>query len=209
MCAARSSSFAQDRRPSLVDRLGRRLSTSRMRRLIGSTDGKRTADIGCGYDAALALVLFPAARSVLLVDLALDPALSAHFDRLEGSLPEVLDSVADESIDALICNNVIEHLEQPDITLAHLYRMTAGGGICVVNVPSWRGKFFLELAAFRLGVAPRSEMDDHKAYYDPRDLWPMLVRAGFRPSDIKVRKHKLGLNTIAACRKPLVSQLSQ
>ena len=45
-------------------------------------------------------------------------------------------------------------------------------------------------------------MNDHKTYYDPRDLWPMLVQAGFRPQDIKVHRHKFGLNTFAACRVP-------
>ena len=44
-------------------------------------------------------------------------------------------------------------------------------------------------------------MDDHRTYYDPRDLWPLLVRAGFRPSELSVRRHKGGLNTIAAARK--------
>jgi hypothetical protein len=44
-------------------------------------------------------------------------------------------------------------------------------------------------------------MDDHKAYYDPRDLWPLLVRAGFRPSDIRCFRHKFGLNTFAECRR--------
>ena len=43
---------------------------------------------------------------------------------------------------------------------------------------------------------------DHKAYYDPRDLWPMLVRAGFKPSLIRCHRHKLGLNTSAVCRVP-------
>ena len=43
-------------------------------------------------------------------------------------------------------------------------------------------------------------MDDHKRYYDPRDLWPMLVRAGFRPSHIRCHRHKFGLNTFATCR---------
>ena len=43
-------------------------------------------------------------------------------------------------------------------------------------------------------------MDDHKAYYDPRDLWPMLVEAGFKPSKITCFRHKFGLNTFAVCR---------
>jgi SAM-dependent methyltransferase len=199
----RSASFAQDRAPSPVDRLGRWLSTVRMRRLLGQTQGKRAADIGCGHDAALALALFADAASVLLVDIKVDPALaSERFRLLEGYLPDVLRPLPDGSVDVMVCNNVLEHLDDPDATATEMHRLLAPGGVCVVNVPSWRGKFFLELAAFRLKVAPKAEMDDHKAYYDPRDLWPLLVRAGFLPSEIKARRHKGGLNTIARCRKP-------
>ncbi len=200
----RQASFAQDKAPSPVDRLGRWLSTVRMRRLLGDVDGKRGADIGCGYDAALARSLFAGAASTLLVDISVDPALAGPGRTcIEGYLPDVLHQVADATIDAVICNNVIEHLAEPELTLAQLYRITAPGGVCVINVPSWRGKVFLELAAFRLGLAPKCEMDDHKIYYDPKDLWPLLVRAGFLPSDLRVRKHKGGLNTIARARKPL------
>ena len=60
-----------------------------------------------------------------------------------------------------------------------IQRILAQPGVAILNVPSWLGKPMLELAAFRLGVSPAEEMDDHKAYYDPKDLWPMLVRAGF------------------------------
>jgi SAM-dependent methyltransferase len=198
----RSAPFGQDQAPSPVDRLGRWLSTVRMRRLLGEVRGRRAADIGCGYDAALARSLFADAASVLLVDIKVDPALAS--DRhtiLDGYLPDILAPLPDGSIDVMVCNNVLEHLADPDATAAQMYRLLAPGGVCVVNVPSWRGKVFLELAAFRLKVAPKEEMDDHKAYYDPRDLWPLLVRAGFLPSDIKARRHKGGLNTIARCRK--------
>jgi hypothetical protein len=43
-------------------------------------------------------------------------------------------------------------------------------------------------------------MDDHKWYFDPRELWLLLVRAGFKPSEIRCGRHKFGLNTFAACR---------
>jgi hypothetical protein len=39
-------------------------------------------------------------------------------------------------------------------------------------------------------------------YYDPKDLWPLLVRSGFPPSHIHCHRHKMGLNTFAECRKP-------
>ena len=199
----RTTSFAQERRPTAVDRLGRWLSTVRMRRYLGEVSGRRAADIGCGYDAALGVELFRTADSVLLVDVAVDTALDGDNRTLKcGHLPAVLDDVASDSVDAIICNNVLEHLDDPDGTAAQLHRILTPGGVCVINVPSWRGKRFLELAAFKLGVAPKDEMDDHRTYYDPRDLWPLLVRAGFRPSGMKVTRHKFGLNTIARCRKP-------
>ncbi len=209
MSTPRTTSFAQEHTPSRVDRLGRWLSTVRMRRLLGSVAGKRTADIGCGHDAALARSLFEDAGSTLLVDVALDARLADRgFTCREGYLPDILVGVADASLDAIICNNVIEHLDAPEDTLSHLFRLTAPGGVCVINVPSWRGKRFLELAAFRLGMAPPEEMNDHKTYYDPKDLWPLLVRAGFRPSDLTVRRHKGGLNTIASCRRGPLSDVT-
>ena len=201
--SARSTSYGEIRRHTPVDRLGRWLSTSKMRRWLGDTTGVRAADIGCGFDGALALDLFPSARSLLLVDVSIDPGLQhPGVTRLEGHLPAVLQQVPDESLDAVICNNVLEHLSDRTGLLRELHRVTAPGGCCLINVPSWRGKFFLEFAAFRLGVSPREEMEDHKIYYDPRDLWPHLVAAGFLPSQIKTRRHKFGLNTIASCRKP-------
>jgi SAM-dependent methyltransferase len=199
----RTESFGQSSAPSAADRLGRWLSTARIRRAIGPRAKGRTADIGCGYDARLGRDLFAAASFRLFVDLSVDPAFAdERTSVVEGRLPEVLGTVADGSIDAVVCNNVIEHLWEPDATLAELRRITANGGVCVVNVPSWLGKSALELAAFRLGMSPADEMNDHKHYFDPRDLWPRLVRAGFKPSSITVRRHKLRLNTIAVCRVP-------
>jgi SAM-dependent methyltransferase len=196
----RTRSFGQEAAPSLVDRAGRYLSTRRLARLLGTTQGKKCADIGCGYDAALARALFTDAGQMLLVDVAVDPRMATERTTiLEGRLPEILLSEPDASIDSIICNNVIEHLSDPLATLRDFYRLLTPGGVCVVNVPSWSGKTALEFAAFRLRVAPASEMNDHKRYYDPRDLWPLLVQAGFTPQKIMVRRHKFRLNTVARC----------
>jgi hypothetical protein len=54
---------------------------------------------------------------------------------------------------------------------------------------------FLEFAAFKLEIAPREEMDDHKNYYDKKSLWTLVRNSGFLPSQIKVKYTKLGMNT--------------
>lgn len=200
---ARRRAFGQDRELSAVDRFGIWLSARRIRRDSGSLVGKRVADIGCGYRALLARSLADEVDQLLVLDVALDPGLATHprVTAIEGQLPGALDDIADQSQDIVICNSVLEHLWDPDTCLHAFYRILAPSGILLLNVPSWRGKFFLELSAFRLGTSPAEEMDDHKMYYDPRDLWPRLVRVGFRPRGVRCVRHKFGLNTFASCRK--------
>jgi SAM-dependent methyltransferase len=193
----------QDRAPTLVDRFGVWLGARAARR-SAEFAGARFADFGCGYNAGLARTQLEVAASALLVDVALAADLKEHpkVTAIEGSLPEVLPDLPARSLDVILCLSVLEHLWDPQAALGHFRRLLSPGGVAVLNVPSWLGKPFLELASFRLHVAPAEEMDDHKCYYDPRDLWPMLVRAGFRPSGIRCHRHKFGLNTAAVCRAP-------
>ena len=199
----RHSAYGQRRPPTVVDRFGVWLG-SRAARRAASFDGARLADFGCGYKATFTRTQLPVVDHALLVDLALSEDLKGHpkVTAIEGSLPEILPTLRSDSLDIVVCLSVLEHLWEPQTAIEHFRRLLAPSGVAILNVPSWLGKRFLELAAFRLGVAPIQEMDDHKAYYDPRDLWPMLVRAGFKPSLINCRRHKFGLNTSAVCRVP-------
>ncbi len=200
----RDASFGQDGDLTLVDRFGVWLSGRQIRRHVRSFDGLTVADVGCGYEAMFARRVLPSVERAVLLDVSLDPELKAapKVEAIEGALPGTLAGVDDASVDVALCTSVLEHLWEPQQTLAEMRRILRPGGVCLVNVPSWRGKWFLELSAFRLGLSPADEMNDHKSYYEPRDLWPMLVQAGFRPQDIKVHRHKFGLNTFAACRVP-------
>lgn len=203
----RRSSFGQDAGLTPVDRAGIWLSDRRIRRIAGGFDGKRVADIGCGYHATFAARIQPVASTVTVLDVALDPKLGdlPNVRCVVGSLPDALGDLESESVDLLVCNSVLEHLWDPLRNLREFWRILVPGGVCFVNVPSWMGKRFLEFSAFRLGLSPAAEMNDHKTYYDPRDLWPLLVRAGFFPRDISCHRHKFGLNTYAVCRKPPAS----
>lgn len=197
----RSGSFGQHAGPSPVDRLGVWLNERAVGRRV-SFDGARLLDLGCGFQAGATRPQLGRVASATLVDLAIAPDLHGHpgVRVIEGALPDALDGLPDASFDVVLMLNILEHLWEPEVTLRHVRRLLAPGGALLVNVPSWRGKIALEFAAFRLGVSPAEEMDDHKAYYDPRDLWPLLVRSGFRPQAIRCRRHKLGLNTFAVAR---------
>jgi SAM-dependent methyltransferase len=199
----RVTSYGQHRPPSPVDRLGVWLGTLEVRR-NASFAGVRFADLGCGYNASFARTQLDEVASATLVDFALADDLVSHpkVRAITGSLPGALGDLEPASLDVVLCLSVIEHLWEPQKALNEIHRILAPGGVAVLNVPSWLGKPFLEFASFRLGFSPAEEMNDHKCYYDPRDFWPMLVRAGFRPVDIQCRRHKFGLNTSAICRIP-------
>jgi SAM-dependent methyltransferase len=198
----RLSAFGQGGGPSVVDRFGVWLSARALRREVGSFSGKRLGDFGCGFHATFARSVLDDVASAVLVDVALADDLKSdrRVEAIEGQLPEALAGIPDRSLDVTMCISVLEHLWDPLEMLRELRRLTAQGGVCLINVPTWRGKRFLELSAYRLGLSPREEMDDHKRYYDPRDLWPLLVSAGFVPHSIRCYRHKFGLNTFAACR---------
>jgi 2-polyprenyl-3-methyl-5-hydroxy-6-metoxy-1,4-benzoquinol methylase len=197
----RETSYGQTRAASPVDRFGVWLSSRAVHR-HADFDGARIADLGCGYQAKFARSVLDRCAGALLVDVALAPELARHpkVTAVEGTLPGALADQPDGSRDVVLCLSVLEHLSEPQRMLDAIHRLLAPGGVALINVPNWRGKVALETAAFRLGVSPAEEMDDHKRYYDPRDLWPMLVQAGFRPQRLRVYRHKLTLNTFAVCR---------
>jgi 2-polyprenyl-3-methyl-5-hydroxy-6-metoxy-1,4-benzoquinol methylase len=200
--APRQEAFLQNAQGTPVDRFGVWLSGRSIRRHVPSFAGKRIGDFGCGYQAAFTRTVLGQVDHAVLVDVALAEDLKSHqrVHAIEGQLPESLAALPSASLDVVMIVSVLEHVTQPQRLLSEAHRLLAPGGVALINVPSWRGKKYLEFSAFRLRLSPAAEMDDHKMYYDVKDLWPLLVAAGFRPSRIKCFSHKFGLNTFAVCR---------
>ena len=199
---SREAAFGQEGRITGVDRAGVWLSGHQIRRTVGSLDDKDVGDVGCGFQATYMRTVLDEVRSATLVDISLTDDLKSrpNVTAIEGKLPGVLEDLPDRSLDVILCMSVLEHLWEPGQALTHFRRLVRPGGVLAINVPSWRGKRALEFSAFRLGLSPASEMDDHKRYYDPRDLWPLLVTARFMPHGIRCFRHKFGLNTFAVCK---------
>jgi 2-polyprenyl-3-methyl-5-hydroxy-6-metoxy-1,4-benzoquinol methylase len=202
LTATREHAYGQHAKLTVIDRFGIWLSARRVHREAGNVAGKSIADFGCGYQARIARTLAPTAASLTLVDVAVaeEAKCLPKTWTIEGELPDALSKLPDATFDLVLCLSVLEHLWQPEVMLTECRRVLAPGGLLLVNVPSWRGKRFLEFSAFRLRLSPVAEMDDHKRYYDPRDLWTLLRAAGFLPREMRCVRHKFGLNTFASCR---------
>ena len=176
----RARAFGQDGRLSVVDRFGIWLSGRAIRRHVKSFAGLRVGDFGCGYEARFTRTVLGEVREAVLVDVALGAG-----SRGRPRVPSDRGPPAGRARRARrrVARRRALHLDARAPVGARSGaaelppRAPARRGV-PVNVPSWRGKRFLELSAFRLHLSPAAEMDDHKRYYDPRDLWPMLVAGG-------------------------------
>ena len=178
--STRTKSFGQDYALSPVDQFGTWLSARSLRRHVGDWKGKRVADIGCGHDARITTPLLDDIAHLTVADVALSEGLKAHpnVTAIEGGLPAVLASIADHSVDIMLCMSVLEHLWDDRATLGELRRITAAGRDRARQRPHLAGQAGSGALRLPPGSFARAEIDDHKRYYDPRDLWPLLVRSG-------------------------------
>jgi SAM-dependent methyltransferase len=192
---------------TVLDRLGNWLSLRAIRRHLVGIPHPYIVDLGSGYRARLLRALKTPGITAHAIDLRLDPDLKAipGFVATEASIPEALVSMPSNFVDVVLLISVLEHLHQPGRVREECHRVLKPNGRMLINVPTWRGRWFLELAAFRLGLSPAQEMDDHKLYYNIPTLWPMLVSAGFKPSRIKVKPIKFGLTLFGVAQKNAAS----
>ena len=188
---------------TFLDRAGVWLSKRAVSWHLPKRSDLEVLELGCGFQATQLLALEPCLRHGVGVDFRLAPELRTlqKFSFHEGTIEETLPKLAPMSFDAILLISVLEHLSDPLLVIQSARELLKPSGLLLINVPTWLGKGFLELSAFRLGLSPKVEMDDHKMYYDKRDLWPLLVRAGFKPSLIKLRYHKLRLILFAVARR--------
>jgi SAM-dependent methyltransferase len=202
MSSRPEESYGQHRL-TIVDRFGVWLSQRAILRHLPRQTDLEVLELGCGYEATQLLSLRPFLKRAVGVDFQIAPELREleGFTFHECSIEEALPALESERMDVVMLLSVLEHLAQTESVLEFAWKILKPSGVLLINVPTWRGKSFLELSAFRLGLSPKVEMDDHKMYYDKRDLWPLLVRAGFKPSQISMRYHKFGLNLFAVATK--------
>jgi len=196
----RKKSFGEKNKLTLVDKIGVFLSLRKITSFARRKRPLEIIDIGCGYNAVLLQHLKRYSNNLTGIDIKVNPEIS-RIKIYERNIERDLSFLEDSAADLIILNSVLEHLDYPQEILKETYRILKEEGTLILNVPNWLGKYFLEFSAFRLGFSPKEEMNDHKMYYGKKDLWPMLVRSGFKPENIKMKYHKLFLNTLCYAKK--------
>lgn len=186
-----------------LERLGVWLSHRAIAGVVRRYQQPSLLDLGSGYACRLIGNFRPQLGSATAVDIQLDPRLAdpPRLTLVESTIEEAWPRLPERAFDIVTIINVLEHVWEPQEVLDAAAARLRPGGTLVVNVPTWLGKVAHETQAFRLGLSSAVEIDDHKRYFDKRDLWPLLVRAGFKPSAIDLSYHKLRLNLFATARR--------
>jgi SAM-dependent methyltransferase len=188
---------------TFMDRLRIRLVGHSIFRGVPNRSGLRVLDLGCGFHANYLRALGPRLSEGVGVDFRVSEACRADpkLRFLLTSIETALRDLPEDEFDVVLFISVLEHLWDPQEALRGCHRVLKKDGALLINVPTWSAKPVLETSAFRLGTSPACEMDDHKMYYSKRDLWPLLVRAGFKPSAIRLRYQFLGMTLFSMARK--------
>jgi len=149
---------------TLADRAGVWLSQLAIRRCLHNRKNLEVLELGCGYYASNLIALKPKLKRGIGVDFRIAPELQTleGFTFHQATIEEVLPKLESNTLDVVMLISVLEHLVDPRFVVQSAWRLLRPSGLLLINVPTWFGKRFLELSAFRLGFSPKLEIDDHK-----------------------------------------------
>jgi SAM-dependent methyltransferase/GT2 family glycosyltransferase len=138
--------------------------------------GDRVLEAGSGIGNLTSLLLDRERIVALDIEAAYVRRLDQRYGHLEnfsaihGDLedPDVSVKLESEELDTVICVNVLEHLDRPDMAVEGFHRVLKPGGRALILVPAGRALY--------------SAMDraiEHRRRYEPEELRELLEQAGF------------------------------
>jgi ubiquinone/menaquinone biosynthesis C-methylase UbiE len=139
----------------------------RFRVIRGMVDGTtRILDIGCGSSRILQSLPQAVGLDMQIRKLRWLRAPGRHL--VQGSLSQL--PFEDESFDAVICSEVIEHIPREEIDLTDMVRVLAPGGMLVLGTPDYGKWTWRTLEDIYKKVFPQGYATEHINPYTRQEL---------------------------------------
>lgn len=172
---------AQQIQPPSEDHL--ELAQRAMRILRKRTSGRLSSvDVGCGggrLTEAFTQAGF-AASGIEPSDSTVRAAQAAGRNVIVADVADL----SDQSYDSVTAMHVLEHVTSPSEFMAHLFRITKPGGLCVIEVPNYASRASRTQGADWYALHPST----HLSHFTPGSLAACMTKAGFSVTSL----HRLG-----------------
>lgn len=136
--------------------------------------GKTILDVGYSQ---LPNPYFDLSSHVVGIDLDPPPEDCSYQETIEGDATEITSLLPGRQFDAIVCGELIEHLEEPYRFLRALRPALAPGGTLVISTPNPLA--FPVILAEITRSHSRFYTEDHTFYYLPRWTERLLNRSGY------------------------------
>lgn len=180
----------------LLEPFLRRMRIQRVRKYI--PDGSILCDIGCGPDAKFLHEIAPYIKKGIGIDKKLDGSSSDNIELIKTKLEKEL-PLPSNYVDCITLLAVMEHLDFPDQMLAECCRILKNGGVLILTTPTPLSRPILEFLSYKLNIVSRTEIFDHKNYFNNEQLVKMLKEHIFRI--VVAKTFQFGLNNFVVAMK--------
>jgi len=123
-----------------VQRYFQRRKTATIKKLLKASDGDIILDIGCGSGVQLMALNVDSPKFLIGTDISLDALRYAKNKNMTGSEFIRCDAqhlpFKSHSIDKIICAEVIEHLNEPELMINEAQRILKNNGSIVITTPN-------------------------------------------------------------------------
>ena len=170
------------------------LAKLRSRQVLKYVENKFILDYGCGKNAWTSQYLQKKCSHVI----GYEPSIEKDFKANSVQLHKSLETLKSQNIkfDAVISLAVFEHIKPMKLRecLRELLDLTNERGIVVGTTPRPESRGLLEFLSLRVNLIDKSQILDHKVYYD--DLWLQEIseNTGWRLNTYK--KFQFGMNSL-------------
>ncbi|MFA6518504.1 MAG: class I SAM-dependent methyltransferase [Candidatus Shapirobacteria bacterium] len=176
---------------NVLDRLIAGMRLVRVEKYI--ENGDRVLDFGCGSQGYFLRKIADKIGYGLGIDLEINPKKSKNLE-FKKQDKNIWNELKLNSFNKVVMLAVLEHIDLDKVSdlFAQFRRVLKTGGFLVMTTPTPPSKPMLEFMA-KIGLIDKAQIDDHKKYYERKDVVKLAKETGFKMVSYKL--FQFGLNS--------------